>query len=165
MKKKRFLFICIFLFSLSLCFAKISFWDRIINGTREIKESEKKEIIEVVNDFYKDYCTYDYEKIIRHFENEGREIFILHNGDWIIDKEYFDQDIAEKKYDFANKKWSYNIRDIKFHKHFLDDENMPDNAYDVVLDFSMEDENNWVNQLILIRENRKHKVYWLIVWD
>lgn len=165
MKKKRFLFICIFLFSLSLCFAKISFWDRIINGTREIKESEKKEIIELVNDFYKDYCTYDYEKIIRYFENEGREIFILHNGDWIIDKEYFDQDIAEKKYDFANKKWSYNIRDIKFHKHFLDDENMPDNAYDVVLDFSMEDENNWVNQLILIRENRKLKVYWLIVWD
>lgn len=42
---------------------------------------------------------------------------------------------------------------------------MPDNAYDVVLDFSMEDENNWVNELILIRENGKLKVYWLIVWD
>ena len=45
MKKKRFLFICIFLFSLSLCFAKISFWDRIINGTREIKVFDKKGVL------------------------------------------------------------------------------------------------------------------------
>ena len=59
----------------------------------------------------------------------------------------------------------YNIRKLKFHKHFFDDENMPSNAYDIVLDFSMENENDWVNELIFIRKNGRLKLYWLIIWD
>lgn len=163
--KKHLVIILILLSLENSLFAKISFWDKVINGSREIKEIEKEEIIKAINDFYEDYCTYNYEKIVQHFKNEGREIFILHNGDWIIDKKYFEEDISGKKYDFTNKKWNYNIREILFHKHFLNDENMPFNAYDVVLDFSMENENDWVNELILIRDNGKLKVYWLIVWD
>ncbi len=163
--KKYSLIILIVLFVNVSLFAKISFRDKIINGTREIKETEKEEIIKAVNDFYEDYCTYNYNKIIQHFENEGREIFILHNGNWIINKEYFEEDITNNKYDFSNKKWNYNIRELKFHKHFSDDENMPSNAYDIVLDFSMENENDWVNELIFIRKNGRLKLYWLIIWD
>ena len=42
---------------------------------------------------------------------------------------------------------------------------MPSNAYDIVLDFSMENENDWVNELIFIRKNGRLKLYWLIIWD
>ncbi len=163
---KKIISIFLIIFSVvTLAFAKIPFRDKIINGTREIKKSEKEEIIKAVNDFYKDYCTYNYGKIIQHFENEGREIFILHNGNWIINREAYEEDIANKKYDFKNKKWNYDFREMKFHKHFQEDENMPYNAYDVIIDFSMENEKDWGNELILIRENGKLKVYWLIIWD
>lgn len=162
---KKIISILIIIISLgTFSFAKDSFWDKVLNGTREIKEAEREEIIKTVNDFYEDYCTYDYQKIIRHFQNDGEEILILHNGNWIINRESFEENIANKKYDFKNKKWNYVFREMKFHKHFLD-ENMPANAYDVIIDFSMENEKDWGNELILIRENDKLKVYWLIVLE
>lgn len=160
--KKFILFV--WLFSFPILFAEDSAFRKIVNGTREITKTEFIEIDKVISAFYKDFISYDYEKIKKYFSNNiGHEILILRQGYWIVNKNDFNEVYNDKPHDFS-KRWSYLYKYKKFHRHFVGDENMPGNAYDINLEFRSETEPNqsWFNTVILVKNEGVFKLYWLI---